>query len=541
MEKSSFFDAELLGFDESNNPIYDREFNSADFAKYFSSFIGNGVFPNPATCCQITSIDSNMQITLQKGKAWINGYFYQNTDDLKLQLDVADGVLHRIDRVVLRLDYLNREIKAYIKKGEFASKPVAPTLQRDSDMYELGIADIRVNAGIIKINQSDIIDLRLNKDICGVVHGTVNQVDASEIFRQYQAWFGEKSVGFEADFKAFLTDLRTQLDGDVAGNLLNKIMTVEDKLANMVTGTPYAIATGTNNTFIVSSPTIKELVEGMSITIKVPEDFIWNGSMPTLNWDNKGAKPIKMQDGRFFKSFIANGIYTFVYDGSCFILQGNIVSNDKYIVCVDPVNGDDTNDGVYPRCVKTIGKGLELLPKISSAYRRLEVLSGSTISVEPDAPQVIYTIEGFIGGELDIYLNGVTLNNICFALKNNSTAITFSNGTINLTSTKWYQTAIQISKCSTVYISGLKVNGGYNGIYSYLTSSIVTSSCILNNITGQCITSIQTNSYVLNTTGTGNNIGFISNASVLFMCGGNTIASKTRTLTTNSGQIFGTA
>ena len=167
MERSSFFNAELKGEE------YDRVYLAEDFAKYFASFIGNGVFPNPTTNLQVTADGTTMNLTLKQGKAWINGYFYENTEDLNLSVDVADGVLNRIDRVVLRLDFVNREIKAYVKKGEFSSSPVAPNLQRDADMYELGISDIRINKGVTKITQGNVTDLRQNSNYCGLVAGVV--------------------------------------------------------------------------------------------------------------------------------------------------------------------------------------------------------------------------------------------------------------------------------------------------------------------------------------------------------------------------------
>lgn len=359
MEKSSFFDAELLGYDESGNPLYDREFNSSDFARYFSSFIGNGVFPNPASNCQVVSVDDDMRITIKAGKAWINGYYYINTDDLKVQLDVADGVLNRIDRVVLRLDFIKREIKAYVKKGVFASNPHPQSIQRDADMYELGIADITVNKGTIKITQADIKDLRLAKGLCGVVHGTVEQVDTSQIFAQYMVWFRNKSVEFEEEFKAFLVDLRTQLGGDVAGNLLSKIMAAEDKITDLTSNVGdlttlntanktstvsainevkdeitekvrdvsakmvhYAVATGTANSYIANlTPPVTSLLEGMGICVKIN---IANTGASTINVNELGAKSIKKSNGSdvLAGNLKVGGVYTLRYDGLNFILQG---------------------------------------------------------------------------------------------------------------------------------------------------------------------------------------------------------------------------
>ncbi|MEG1415674.1 MAG: hypothetical protein RSC49_03620, partial [Clostridium sp.] len=236
MEKSSFFNAELIGYDSSNNPIYDREFYAEDFAEFIASFIGNGVYPNPASNLQVVGIDNNMKITIQAGNAWILGRFYQNTDVLNMDISVADGVLNRIDRVVLRLDYLNREIKAYVKKGRPSSNPTAPELVRDADMYELGLADIRINAGAIKITSADITDLRLNNTCCGVVHGTIDQVDTTAIFNQYKVWFDSKVLEYGKDFaafeasqkgalQAFVDEFKNSLDpnSDVAIQLASKI------------------------------------------------------------------------------------------------------------------------------------------------------------------------------------------------------------------------------------------------------------------------------------------------------------------------------
>ncbi|WP_223919269.1 hypothetical protein ACFLKA_09440 [Clostridium caseinilyticum] len=203
MEKSSFFNAVL---DQQGTP--DRSYLAEDFARYFSTFIGNGVFPNPANQLQVIAIDSNMQIRIKAGLAWINGYLYENTDDYIFKLDPADGVLNRIDRIALRLDFLERRIKAVVKKGQYGSNPIAPAPQRDADAYEIAIADVYVRAGVIAILQSNITDTRLNSELCGIVHGTIKQVDTTEIFRQYQAWFLENKSKHEKDFEVWMNEFK---------------------------------------------------------------------------------------------------------------------------------------------------------------------------------------------------------------------------------------------------------------------------------------------------------------------------------------------
>ena len=110
----------------------DRRYDASFFAEYFSSFIGNGVFPNPSTNLQVVE-GNNMQTVVKPGKEWINGYYVHNDSDFILQHDVADGVLKRIDWVVLQWNYLTRKIEIVLKKGVFASSPVAPALVRNTD------------------------------------------------------------------------------------------------------------------------------------------------------------------------------------------------------------------------------------------------------------------------------------------------------------------------------------------------------------------------------------------------------------------------
>lgn len=232
-EKSSFFTS-ING---------DRRYKASDFAEYFKTFIGNGVFPNPSTNLQVIA-NGDMTVTISPGYAWINGYFYENTNDLILDISNADGVLNRIDRIVVRLDFLNREIKTYVKKGSFATNPIPPAIQRDADIYELAIADIRVNAGSINITQANITDLRLNKELCGIVKGTVEEIDTTTLYNQLQShiqeksldmdtWLDETKVYFENDFNAWFEGIKDILDENTAGNLLNEINKLKEAMEGM--------------------------------------------------------------------------------------------------------------------------------------------------------------------------------------------------------------------------------------------------------------------------------------------------------------------
>lgn len=256
MEKSSFFTS-LNG---------DRKYKASDFAEYFKTFIGNGVFPNPSTNLQVIA-NGDMTLTLSTGYAWINGYMYSNTDDLVLTLDYADSFLNRIDRVVIRLDYINRNIRAYIKKGESSVSPIPQELQRDVDAYELCIAEIHISAGSLEIIQSNITDTRLNSEICGVVTQMVESIDTTELYKKLQAyieergndiegWIGEATVTWESEFRLWFDTIKGALGEDAAGNLLNMISEdrvrmsdIEKSLSNIVLTSDRINMIDTNNVF----------------------------------------------------------------------------------------------------------------------------------------------------------------------------------------------------------------------------------------------------------------------------------------------------
>lgn len=203
-EYSSFF----------NSVSGDRVYTADRFAQYFSALIGNGVFPNPSTGLQATA-NSGMTIKLPTGKAWINGYFYYNSSDLSLTIDTADGVLHRKDNVVIRYDLSNRSITAVVVKGTPGSSPSAPTLVRTTDQYDLKVAEIYIAAGTTTITNAMITDKRYDSSVCGIVTGTVTQIDASTLYAQ-----------FETAFNTWFDEMKGQLSTDAAGNLQNQITAI---------------------------------------------------------------------------------------------------------------------------------------------------------------------------------------------------------------------------------------------------------------------------------------------------------------------------
>lgn len=189
----------------------DRTYNAVHFANYFGVLVSDGVFPNPSTNMQVLE-HAGMKVKISKGMAWIKAYFAHNMADYVLDIEPADGTLKRIDRIVLRLNLNSRLIKPEVLKGKFAASPTVPSVVRNDEVHDIVLADIYVANGTTSINQGMITDQRLNKDLCGLVHALINQVDTTTIFNQYQSWFNNYSITKAAEFLQWQTNVTTALE-----------------------------------------------------------------------------------------------------------------------------------------------------------------------------------------------------------------------------------------------------------------------------------------------------------------------------------------
>lgn len=108
----------------------------------------------------------------------------------------------------------------------------------------------------------------------------------------------------------------------VATTAMNGLMSAADKtLLNNNTG--FGTTAGTATAYTVTlSPTPTALIAGLKFSFKT---HIAGGANPTLNPNTLGAKAIKKPNGNG-ATLALNGVYTVVYDGTAFILQGEGVS-----------------------------------------------------------------------------------------------------------------------------------------------------------------------------------------------------------------------
>lgn len=135
-EKSMFFNS-------TNDD--ERAYSAADMADVLSGLCPNGVIKGLTLMHGLRS----GEIVLNTGKAMVNGYMY-SLDTMKT-FTVTDADL-RYDRVVLRLDTVNRKITAEYKQGTDSERP---ELTQNSEIWEISLALINIMEGSYPLISAD--------------------------------------------------------------------------------------------------------------------------------------------------------------------------------------------------------------------------------------------------------------------------------------------------------------------------------------------------------------------------------------------------
>lgn len=210
-------------FDTDGTPKYDRAISSAPLRKLYNQLFSDGVMPNPSTNLQV-SAGEGMNVIVQPGFALCNGCLKLEEMQRTLAVQASDALYDRIDTVVLRLNDNDdaRICDLYIVKGVPTTSPVRPTLQRTESIFELGLADLFIAKNSTAVSNQRITDTRYETERCGII-SSISQFDTTTLYQQIQADLAGFKENEQAQFIEWFTHIKTELDGDVAGNLQNQI------------------------------------------------------------------------------------------------------------------------------------------------------------------------------------------------------------------------------------------------------------------------------------------------------------------------------
>lgn len=176
----------------------------------------------------VSVIPDSMSVDVSDGVGWLSntngdGIVFWNDSEqsngskLRLTHDVADGVLDRIDRIVVTWETTNYVALPSISilKGTASSSPTAPALTNNSTQRQISLVRVRIPAGTVSLSASMITDERLDPSVCGIVTERVS-VDTSVI---------------NSKVNAVLEDVEDQSESVLSA--------IQNELANIVGGTGF--------------------------------------------------------------------------------------------------------------------------------------------------------------------------------------------------------------------------------------------------------------------------------------------------------------
>lgn len=241
--------------------------------------------------------DGTMQVTVNPGLAWIkNGDFagksVVSTEPVILSFAMADGVLNRKDRIVLRFDVGENATNIVVKQGTPASTAEPKPIERTGTVYELGLYVVDIPAGTLGLSAANITSTMLDEEVCGIMRDGVTGIPTAQLQEQAMAlmeqvaesvnqWEQEQTAEFEEWFEG----IKGALGEDVAGNLLNMIQ--QETADRQAADSAIESKLGVNATAVYEESTVKITApEGLVVVTFLAPSDCKAGDKYTLNGDS---------------------------------------------------------------------------------------------------------------------------------------------------------------------------------------------------------------------------------------------------------------
>ena len=271
-----------------NSQNGDRVYDANDFSEWLKKFYTTGVFNGDL---EVTAA-GGMTVSVSSGYVNIEGKVKFFSTPTTLTIATANGTYDRIDTVVAECNYSDREITVKVVTGvyTYSPSPKATAPVRTAAAYQLVLAEIDVPAGATEITQKNITDKRMDSNVCGLVTGTVSQIDFSTVKAQFDSWF---------------EDVKGTLDSDAAGNLKNQIDAANEKIEtnasaiNTLNSSKSKTFTTVYNSTYVSKESITVSKSIRVVVVNI--EFTTSQTIPQMH-------VIKIADSSYVAAYAAIGI-----------------------------------------------------------------------------------------------------------------------------------------------------------------------------------------------------------------------------------------
>jgi hypothetical protein len=206
--KSMPFDSNEVYNEATGETTFDRVAFSKDLADWMRNYFSNGILVKGSKVIadelKVTHT-GGLNLSVNKGEVIINGRTGWVESAKELTVDMG-GNADRIDMVVMELNVSDRYIYLKILKGTESETPEAPALTQTEDIFQIPLAQIRVNAETAVV--SSVTDERPNyisNVTIGIEPPTANSAVAISVSDEVQALLGTDNVddSFKNVYKPF--------------------------------------------------------------------------------------------------------------------------------------------------------------------------------------------------------------------------------------------------------------------------------------------------------------------------------------------------
>lgn len=168
-QRSGLFDSTEIVQSVNGYPKGNRAETADFFARFFSQFIGNGIYARPTTNFQVMA-DGGMTVVVKPGHCFINGYAAFD-DEPEYKTFPTDSKAHTYWLVQRAHIVAGGEItKTWLTDVDADDLPL-----RNGAYYDLVLAKVTVPANTTAITDNMITDYRYNENYCGVVQNLLDQ------------------------------------------------------------------------------------------------------------------------------------------------------------------------------------------------------------------------------------------------------------------------------------------------------------------------------------------------------------------------------
>ena len=190
----------------------DRKYNAEQISSIFDGLIVDGVFASIGTAFAVEAA-GGLTINVGIGRAWFNHTWTLNDSILPLTAPESEVLLDRIDAVVLEVNSMESVRKNSIKivAGTPSSEPARPTLENEVNVHQYPLAYIYRKFGSTVITQADITNM-VGTESTPFVTGIIQTISLDELLGQWQAQLDQFVANEEADFSEWREQKRIEFD-----------------------------------------------------------------------------------------------------------------------------------------------------------------------------------------------------------------------------------------------------------------------------------------------------------------------------------------